>query len=547
MRQMKYLRLFEAFDSVQLSKTLKFVKKSDRESFLADVKGICNKMDAPPSALSDDLFQYLPYSKAVKLKSGTERIECDSCEGSGKVSKAWGRGVRMVKCTRCEGSGTVDPQAKLKYIKFWFDAEGSYITVTGVDGRYHADRRDAANYVKKDITEDVKSLTSAEIKAKYGIVNGETKLYIQNLAGTGWRRSGQYSQLATAFIDRDGRLYAVHGNSNIDYGAPTGRKWKDYGRYATNLKTLLVEERNDGAKVFFMTDVEEKEDIYWNVPLNIGRYGVDASGVMSKSVLKDANFAIVFDYDSFAYGGKEWNPVSITKQDRSDAKKGATALVSDEEIRNANIERYIKAISNIDLSEGIGRLSSKVPMIFGGDMALYFIYGEKNFNRFKNMMSDVYEFMSAKDDDERKYANEKIANRLRETRETTNSIRERIERRIATAKESFADRDDKDKYYRLFDRLETISKSINEKLLKSKMETIEDMEIMLMKAIGIHSALKSDRFALEYYLRSYISDLDNTGWRGDTAAMSAMQNVSVGIIDEQIRKLDLISNVIQRL
>jgi len=73
------------------------------------------------------------------------------------------------------------------------------------------------------------------------------------------------------------------------------------------------------------------------------------------------------------------------------------------------------------------------------------------------------------------------------------------------------------------------------------------MEIMLMKAIGIHSALRSDRFALEYYLRSYISDLDNTGWRGDTAAMHAMQNLSVDQIDEQIRKLDLISNVIQRL
>lgn len=547
MRQMKYLKLFEAFESVQLSKTLKFVKKEDRNRFLEDVKSICKKLDAPLSSLSDDFFQYLPYTKAVKLKAGAERLECTSCKGVGKVSKTWGSGVRMMKCTKCEGSGTVEPQAKTKYIKFWFDSEGSYVATTLVDGRYHADKRDETNYVKKDITKDTKELSAAEMKSKYKIVNGETRLYIQNLAVTGWRRSGQCSQLAIAFIDRDGRLYAVHGNSNIDYGTPTGRKWKDYGRYSTNMKSAFSEERNAGAKVFLMTDVEEKEDIYWNAPVSIDRYGVDTNVAMSKSILKDAHFAIVFDYDSFAYGGKEWNPVSITQQDRKEARKGAAALVSDEEIRNANIERYIKTISNIDLSEGIEKLVNKVPMIFGGDLALYFIYVEKNFIKFKNMMSDVYDFMSANNDEERKKANERIASRLVDARDSTNSVKERIVSRIANTKSSFAESDDKEKYDRLFDRLETLSKSINQKLLKSSMETIEDMEIMLMKVVGINSALRSDRFALDYYLRSYIADLDNTGWRGDNAAMNSMRNLSVDNIDEQIRKLDFISNVIQRL
>lgn len=435
----------------------------------------------------------------------------------------------------------------MKYIKFWFNSDGSYVGATVVDGRYHADKRDATNYVKKDITEDVRTLDLAELKTKYGIANGETRIYLQNVSGTGWRNDRKYSQLGVAFIDRDGRLFVVHGNSSIELDQPVGRKWKDYGRYATSLSRMLRDSRNADAKVFFMTDVEEKEDIYWNTPLSIGRYGISADSTMSKDFLKDAHFAIVFDYDTFAYGGKEWNPVSITRGDREHAKKGATAFISDEQIKSANIERYIKAISNIDLSEGIGRLASKVPMVFGGDLALYFIYVEKNFSRFKNMMSDVYEFMAAKDDDGRKSANEKLARRLRETREITNNVRERIEKRIASAKESFVDSADKEKYYSLFDKLEALSKSINQKLLKSKMETIEDMEIMLMKAIGINSAISSDRFSLDYYLRSYLSDLDNTGWRGDTAAMHAMQNLSAAKIDGEIRKLDLISNVIQRL
>ena len=547
MRQMKYIKLFEAFDSAQISKTLKFVKKGDRDKFLGALQKICASIDAPLSSLSDDVFQYLPYKKAMKLRYEAERPVCSSCDGEGKISKAWGRGTRMVKCPRCEGEGTTEAPQKMKYIKFWFNSDGSYVGSTVVDGRYHADKRDAANYVKKDITEDVRALTAAELKSKYGIANGETRIYLQNVSGTGWRNDRKYSQLGVAFIDRDGRLFVVHKNSSIDVGEPVGRKWKEYGRYATNLSMMLRDSRNADAKVFFMTDVEEKEDIYWNVPLSIDRYGMSADSSMSKDFLKDAHFAIVFDYDTFAYGGKGWNPVSITRGDREYAKKGATALISDEQIKSANIERYIKALSNIDLSEGIGKLAGKVPMVFGGDLALYFIYGEKNFSRFKNMMSDVYEFMAAKDDEGRKYANNKLAERLRDTREITDNIKQRIEKRIAAAKESFADSEDKDKYHRVFDRLETLSKSINEKLLRSKMETIEDMEIMLMKAIGINSALRSDRFALEYYLRSYISDLDNTGWRGDSAAMHAMQNLSVDEIDEQIRKLDLISNVIQRL
>jgi len=547
MRQMKYIRLFEAFDSAQISKTLKFVKKGDREEFLGVLKKICASIDAPLSSLSDDVFQYLPYKKAMKLKYEAERPVCSSCGGEGKISKAWGRGTRMTKCPRCEGEGTTEAPQKMKYIKFWFNSDGSYVGATTVDGRYHADKKDATNYVKKDITEDARTLAAAELKSKYGVANGETRIYLQNVSGTGWRNDRKYSQLGIAFIDRDGRLFVVHGNSSIEVGQPVGRKWKDYGRYATGLSMMLQDSRNADAKVFFMTDVEEKEDIYWNVPLSIGRSGFLIDSTMSKDFLKDAHFAIVFDYDTFAYGGKEWNPVSITRGDREHAKKGATAFISDEQIKSANIERYIKAISNIDLSEGIGKLANKVPMVFGGDLALYFIYGEKNFSRFKNMMSDVYEFMSAKNDDGRKSANEKLARRLRETRDITNNIKERIEKRMAATKESFADSADKDKYSRLFDKLETLSKSINQKILKSKMENIEDMEIMLMKAIGIHSALNSDRFSLEYYLRSYLSDLDNSGWRGDTAAMHAMHNLSVDKIDGEIRKLDLISNVIQRL
>lgn len=63
MKDLKYIKLFEAFESVKLSKTLKFIDKDYRSNFLSKIKSLCDSMDFPLSEISDDLFEYLPYRK----------------------------------------------------------------------------------------------------------------------------------------------------------------------------------------------------------------------------------------------------------------------------------------------------------------------------------------------------------------------------------------------------------------------------------------------------------------------------------------------------
>ena len=548
MRQLKYIKLFEAFDSIQIAKTLKFVKKSDKSKFMDALESITQSIDAPLSALNDKNFQYLPYKKAIGIKASSDKVKCSACEGEGKINKAWGSTTRRTKCTTCDGGGAVDPKPKLKYFKFWFNSDGSFIGTTAIDGLYHISKSDVKNFDKKDITEDMRTLTVREIKTKYKIVNGETTMYVENVAT---RHSGtnRKSCLGKAFIDRDGDFYVV--NSSVDtHSMPTGRKYRDYGNYAVDVMRSAQDGRNDADssfRIYLTSETEEKEDMFWNVPVSFYGDGWNTKDSMSKDFLKEAHFAIVFDFDSFAYGGTNWNPVSITKGDRSDARKGATALMSDEDIKNANIDRYVKTLANVDLGEGLTRLVNKIPKIFGGDFALYYIYGEKNFSKFKNMLNDVYSFMAAEDDETRSYYNNKIRDRVLDTFSGCEELNQKIAKRLQLAKEDIAERDALVDVIKVINKLEEISKRINQKLLKGKIETVEDMEIMLMKAEGIKAALKSDRFEIDYYIKNYLDYLPYTGWRGDNAALDSIRNLSVNDIPKNLRKLDQLISLIDRL
>ena len=87
---MKYLKLFEAFDSVKLSRTLGFIKPEHKNQFLSDLDKICNFIDYPLSKLSDEDLYYLPYKKAYDLGSDIDK----------------------------------------SIIKFWFNKDGEYINKT---------------------------------------------------------------------------------------------------------------------------------------------------------------------------------------------------------------------------------------------------------------------------------------------------------------------------------------------------------------------------------------------------------------------------------
>jgi hypothetical protein len=166
MKNIKSFKLFEAFKSDKLSKTLAFINKDSKTKFLDQLKNIANKIDLPYSEYSDDYFQYLPFRKALKLNQNINDVPCDAmsvdafpdhyvpgagCGGTGKIDRKWGRSVRSVVCPVCNGTG-VKPKTtfEIKWIKFWFSKDGEYITTTATDGRIRNQSKQTSNYVDQD-------------------------------------------------------------------------------------------------------------------------------------------------------------------------------------------------------------------------------------------------------------------------------------------------------------------------------------------------------------------------------------------------------------
>ena len=148
MRQLRHLQLFEAFESIKLSKILSYISSDSKTIFIERLKKISQKYDFQMSQFSDDMFQYLPFKKGLQLKSedikpicqatsknifGTSGIKGETCK-AGKIKREWGSGIREVTCPNCSGTGFEPEKSKLRFIKFWFTSDGKFLTNTGVDG-----------------------------------------------------------------------------------------------------------------------------------------------------------------------------------------------------------------------------------------------------------------------------------------------------------------------------------------------------------------------------------------------------------------------------
>ena len=519
MKNIKSFKLFEAFKSDKLSKTLAFINKDSKTNFLDKLKNIANKIDLPYSEYSDEYFQYLPFRKALKLNQNINDVPCDAmsvdafpdhyvagagCGGTGKIDRKWGRSVRNVVCPVCNGTG-VKPKTKfdIKWIKFWFSKDGEYITTTATDGKIRNQSKETSNYVDQDgnWSRNLDDYVETTSLGRQDIHSLPTGSYIKIIL----RNSGTSEELVGRIFKADrpsSRTYIIQDSfsgSEPDFG-----DWRNFGRFSwvvvdgseySGVPKLLIPKSK-----YKSSETDTEPNPYeWNNLLNLRRMSIEDDFNMDKK-LTNAHFALVLDYLDLKKS--EYKSTFKLKDERGEAKKGALALVPVDDIKTQNIERYLTTISkNLNISADLSNIDLMFKRILGYSQMGYYILQGRNAGDLDSFVTALYKFMSEKDPETVKYYYSNCKNIIERVLSKNIQYNKEVSASIESIKKTL---NESSKQYLkpVFVKIEELNVFIADSIKNYKIETYEDLESLIMICSSIRSVWKnSDRFKLRdiYY------------------------------------------------
>ena len=554
MSNLKYIKLFEAFESIKLTKTLGFIKKESKETFINQLKIIGNKIDFPLSKYSDDYFQYLPFKKALDLNQNLEDEPCDATSRDqfpqyaiagetckeGKLKRMWGTGTRNVVCPACDGTGIKKKTIfEIKWIKFWFNKDGKYITTTGTDGKVRSQISNKSEFSLPDLSHiretsqeitDYNEVTTIRSTSDFlKFPNGTfVKITIDNkdLIGRIWN-----DRINQSFIIQD-RADGSSSDENSD--------WRMYGRYSWNVSqgdyrgtpSILIPNSVELSK-----DEEQVDPYTWNATIEFRRLSLDTDRRM-KSKLSDAHFAIVLDY--LELRKSSFKPKKEISIERGDQKLGATAFTTNDEIKRANISRYIDAISkNIKISSDFSNMNNMVYRFFGlGNFGFYILRG-RHFSDFNSLITYIYKFLKETDESQKSNYYDNIIDYIKRKSESNGNFNIEVDKNI----KGFYKINTSESKDKMMKKLEEINRVIINKFKSFKIENIEDLEIFYQKIESVRNIWRnSERFEKSkklYYVVENLSD--------DYRINRYMGEIYDSNVDEIIEELDRFIKVIEKI
>lgn len=551
MKHLKAYKIFEAVESQILTKTIGYMRGSsenDIGEILKFIKKICSSIDFPFSKLTDEYFEYLPFKKALEKAdmtgddpcTGTSRqefpqhaVEGASCQG-GKILRKWGTRTREVVCTRCNGTGVEPKKSELKLIKLWFNKDGKFIAKTAVDG------------VSRTYKIDKFSKKSSDYHIKASLSDEE----VQNLrtGQTIKANLGASRNVIAMIYNSGGRIYAIQDTSSGS--EPGGRDWKKYGRYSWQMSRgeysnvhLLEPKSLDDDKV-------EADPFEWNVGIRV-RYGssnieVDPTQDV-KELIKDAHFAIILDFGKLKKSGFE------TRSDISDTRKELISgskldpSESDEEIRNRNIERYMKTLSDrLDISSDISNVNKLVLRTIGYKNALFMILSNDLNRIYSNIITNYYELME-EGEEEKEYNLEKLKRGIDSSIKSASVNSTRISNTLSNVKTKLKEKgfsENPEKQLEIIKELESLSELVFEKIKNIQVDCIEDFEVISSLVLSIKTLFKSDR----YYtgrVNSYVIDYLTRG--AEERTLSYLKSSYYIDCERTLKDLKTVRKIIERM
>jgi hypothetical protein len=497
---MKYLMIYEAFQAKAISNIIKHVRKEvnsrNINHFINDLKGLQNTYDFPIDKIQKEDIKYLPSKKALKIF----------------------------------------PDESTKYyndksifnVKFWFSIENGYLGKTGT-GNYTFENKKPFNDTEIDYIKNNLNIK----KGNLYVVNNYCLLNHGDYVIGYFNESENTNYLSMARIFRDDdRLYAIQ---NVSEGStPDGSSgWQIWGNSSWSLGHC--EDPNDDHKKLHLykkgdndlsSDGKDNKDHFILSNGKLDTY-------TPPHYIDDSDFAIVLDINGIFKRG--FKKVSGIRKEREESRLGATSLMSDDEIKNINITKYLKQIlGNMGIKDesninDLNNLQKFVKIILCDEFSFYTIFRDSpNISNILTVSKHIYRLLEEEDI----YYYDSLIEKYQKFRERSEELKRSYKKSI-----DIVESEAPDEVKKLFSYFNQISKMVMNYLNSNDINNLYDLNAIYYKLKLIQDLLNDDRFYLSS--RNIISNFY------DSSDVSYyLERLSINDINDDIKKLDyLIKNI----
>lgn len=491
--------LYEAFQSKTLSDIINYVKSKNSNNidiFIEHLKKIQRVYDLPIEKIQPENIEYVSKNKALKM------IPSESLEYSNNKYRVFN-------------------------IKFWFSLEEGYLGKTGT-GDYYLRKEEIFNTEEIDYIKNKLNIKTGVIKP---VTDYEELKHGDYVIGY-FNERQDFDYLSKARIYKEYKiLYAIQnvaGGSSPD----DSNDWRAWGGFSWSLgnnnspntdhsKIQLYKESDN--ELSYLSDGYNKE-LY---VLNNGQ--LDESS--EQNYTDKADFAIVLNIDNIFKKGFE--KVSGIRLEREESRSGATSFMNDDDIRNANINKYFTQIVNKmgikpDLiSEELKDLQNIVKLSICKDMPFYSMYiDEPSINIIKRLSNSLRRLLEENDS----YYYTELIQGYKNIRSSNMKLITKYRKSL-----SIIDSDENEHVKMIFSKFEEINKNITKYIESLKIDNLYDLNAVYYKFIYIRQLISDDMYQFTRTTRGLINNLNDI-----EEIEYYLKRVSTADIEEDIKKIDFL-------
>jgi hypothetical protein len=555
---MKYLKLYEGFESDRVSAILSFLNKkikSDNPTreFLKVLKKLADKFDFPLSTLSDKEIQYLPVNKALVVGKGEEAMN-----PSGTYCiKYWFSLEKGYLCSTGSGNKTMDynkynsyngsmmsngeglDQSHLAYLAREYRI-GGVITPARLGDLVTGDK--VVMVCGDDFNGDPSYLTFGEIYADNRRNDDELQYYFYQNEHEG---SDPGSTRNNIVLPDRYNLYA--GNAAYQYAWSLGSPESENDDHLM-LHKVILDENPLRFKDEDLDKMNKTEESVWdfNLPLDgttLEEWNQRKTSIFNK-VNKEANFAIVLFLDDIIIKNVDDTTSDIIKR-RKSVKKDALALRKPDDIRKENVERYLTTLfTKLGIEKDKQEFKNLNSVVLSSIIGDYFIIALYNSSSYIDRLSDfitfLYRLMSESDNSynfEKTYELFKTIKKRRLKQTTAYSYS------IKIIKDT--DNQNAERMSDVIDRITNIGQLLSNSIKNRNIETIEDLKSIQVRLASLYELVQDDIFILSRNTKNILINLD-----ADTSSLKLIMSrlrYSEEEYNSDVKRLDKLEKVFKDL